>query len=76
MTQDERWNERYNEVVDFIIANKRNPSKHYPEEKLMHHWVHHNRKQVNAGTLKAERVESFSQLLALMEENKHKNQYE
>lgn len=28
MTQDERWLSRYNEVVDFIKANKRNPSRH------------------------------------------------
>lgn len=60
----------------FIEENHRNPSKHYPEEKLMHHWVHHNRKLMNSGELKIERVEMFKQLLALMEENKHKNQYE
>ena len=75
MDQDTRWRIKFNEVRSFIEKNHRNPSKHYPEEKLMHHWVHHNRKQLNAGTLKAERVEPFNQLLALMEENKHKNQY-
>jgi hypothetical protein len=30
---------------------------------------------MNAGSLKAERVEQFQQLLGLIEENKHLNQY-
>lgn len=28
MTQEERWNAKYNEVKQFIEANKRNPSKY------------------------------------------------
>lgn len=77
MTQNERWLERYNEVVEFIKTNHRNPSKHDEEERgKFLNWIKHNRKQLNAGTLKAERVEAFKQLLALMEENKRKNQYE
>ena len=35
MTQDERWQIRYDEVKDFIETNRRNPSKYYDEEKLM-----------------------------------------
>ena len=77
MTQDERWLEKYNEVKSFIETNKRNPSKHHEVERGKYlNWIKHNRKQINAGTLKAERVEPFKLLLALMEENKHKNQYE
>ena len=34
MTQNERWNVRYQEVVDFIEANKRNPSKHDEEREV------------------------------------------
>ncbi len=52
MTQDEKCLACYEEVKAFIEKNHRNLSKHYPEEKLMHHWIHHNRKQINAGTLK------------------------
>ena len=33
MTQDERWNLRYQEVIDFIEINHRNPSKHRIEKK-------------------------------------------
>ena len=35
MTQEERWAIRYKEVVDFIEANHRNPSKHRVEEHDM-----------------------------------------
>lgn len=56
MTQDERWLERYNEVVMFIETNKRNPSKYDAEERGAYYtWLKHNRKQMNAGKMKAER---------------------
>jgi len=35
MTQDERWQIRYQEVIDFIEKNHRNPSKHRLEEHDM-----------------------------------------
>jgi len=75
MTQDERWIVRYNEVVEFISANHRNPSKHRIEEHDMLNWVKQQRKLANAGYLKPDRIERFNELLALMEENKRVNQY-
>lgn len=75
MTQDERWQSRYNEVKDFIETNHRNPSKYYDEEKLMVHFLKRNRKLMNAGELKPERVEMFQELLTSMERYKRKNQY-
>lgn len=51
MTQDERWLTCYNEVKFFIGTNRRNPSKYYPEEKLMVHFLKRNRKLMNAGEL-------------------------
>ena len=75
MTQDEKWIARYNEVVKFIETNKRNPSKHRIEEHDMLNWVKANRKALNAGKLKEERVGKFRELLALMEECKRVNQY-
>ena len=66
---------RYNEVKRFIEENKRNPSKHRIEEHDMLNWVKQQRKLVNAGALKAERVEKFKELLALSERYKRKNQY-
>jgi hypothetical protein len=54
MTQEERWNLRYQEVVEFIEANHRNPSKHRIEEHDMLNWVKANRKAMNAGRLRPE----------------------
>ena len=76
MTQDERWMVKYNEVVEFIQTNHRNPSRHRIEEHDMLNWVKANRKRMNAGELKPERVERFKGLMELMEECKRKNQYE
>ena len=76
MTQDERWNIRYKEVVSFIETNHRNPSKHRIEEHDMLNWVKANRKTLNAGKLKQERVERFKELLALIEGYRRKNQWE
>ena len=75
MTQDERWNKRYQDVMDFMAKNHRNPSRHRLEEHDMLNWLKANRKKMNAGDLKEERVEQFKKLLALAEENKHVNQY-
>lgn len=33
----------------------RKPSKYYPEEKPKFHFIHHNKKLYNAGTMKEER---------------------
>ena len=44
MTQEERWQKRYEEVVEFIENNHRNPSKHRIEEHDMLNWVKANRK--------------------------------
>ena len=75
MTQEERWYERYEEVVSFIETNHRNPSKHRNEEHDMLNWLKANRKQLNAGKMKEERIELFKKLLVLIEEVKRKNQY-
>lgn len=75
MTQDERWIIRYNEVMKFIEQNHHNPSKHRIEEHDLLNWVKANRKALNAGKMKLDRVEAFNKLLELMEKNKRKNQY-
>jgi hypothetical protein len=75
MDQETRWLIRYNEVKTFIEENHRNPSKHRIEEHDMLNWLKANRKALNAGSLKAERVEPFQQLLGLIEKYKRLNQY-
>ena len=77
MTQDEKWLRKYEEVVAFIKANKRNPSRHDDQERYRYcNWLKHNRKLYNSGALKEDRVERFNVLLALAERYRHVNQYE
>lgn len=76
MTQEERWKIRYKEIVDFLNKSHRNPSKHRIEEHDMLNWLKANRKVMNAGKMKSERLEPFKRLLALIDDNKRVNQYQ
>ena len=75
MDQETRWMTRYNEVVAFIDANKRNPSRHRIEEHDMLNWLKVKRKVMNAGELKGPRLGMFRELMVLSEQYKRKNQY-
>ena len=75
MTQDEKWEQRYNEVKNFIETNKLNPSRHRIEEHDMLNWLKANRKALNAGKMKPERVEKFRKLLEMTELYRRKNQW-
>ena len=76
MTQDELWLTKWQEVIDFMETYHRNPSKHRIEEHLMLNWIKHNRKLMNAGKMKEERVKLFRELLNIGERYRRKNQYE
>ena len=67
---------RYKEVREFIETNHRNPSKHRVEDHNMVNWLKANRKLLNAGKMKEERVGKFKELLELIEKNKRVNQYQ
>ena len=75
MTQNDRWIKKYNEVVEFINTNHRNPSRHRIEEHDMLNWLKSNRKKMNAGSLEEPRLSKLKELLALTEKYKRKNQY-
>ena len=75
MTQEERWLKRYDEVVGFIEANKRNPSKYVAEERLMVHFLKRGRKMLNAGELAEPRFSQFLELLELSSRYKRINQW-
>ncbi len=75
MTQDERWQQRYNEMKSFIEREHRNPSKYRIEEHDLLNWCKANRKLLNAGKLKEERKELFKKLLELGGQYKRINQY-
>ena len=77
MTQDEQWQTKYQEVVEFIEAHHRNPSKYDDEERGLYlNWIKHNKKLYKAGELKPDRVEKFERLMQIFESFKRKNQYE
>ena len=76
MTQEEKWMIHYNGVKTFIETYHRNPSKHRLEEHDYLNWLKANRKALNAGKMKPERVEKFRKLMEMMEQYRRKNQYE
>ena len=75
MTQDERWMAKYNDAMEFMEKYHRNPSRHRLEEHDILNWIKHNRKLMNKGEMKGERVGKFKVLLEKIEENRRVNQY-
>ena len=60
MSQDELWQNKYQEVVAFIENNKRNPSKHDDKERGRYlNWMKHNKKLYAVGKMKEERKRLF-----------------
>ena len=47
---------RYKEVMELTERKHRKPSKYYLEEKLMFHFIYHNKKLYNAGSSKPEHI--------------------
>ncbi len=76
MTQNELWLAKWQEAIDFLETNHRKPSKFIPEERNMRSWWKHNKKLMNAGKMKEERVKLFRVLLNIGERYRRKNQYE
>lgn len=75
MDQDTRWLTKYNEVMEFMENNHRNPSRHRLEEHDMLNWIKATRKKMNAGELKEERAGLFQKLLEMGVKYKRVNQY-
>ena len=75
MDQETRWLTRYNEVKEFIEREHRNPSKYDDAERGLRNWVKQQKKLMNAGELKEERVELFQKLVEIGEKYKRVNQY-
>ena len=75
MTQDERWYTQWKEIMDFMDANKRRPSKFVDEERGMRNWWKHQQKLLNAGELRPDRVEMFRQLVEVGEKYRRVNQW-
>ena len=63
-------------MKNFIEREHGNPFNYYDEEKLMVHFLKRNRKLMNAGGMKKDRVELFQKLLELGKRYKRENQYQ
>ena len=75
MTQDERWKANWQEVMDFMEANKRRPSKYVDSERGLRNWWKHQQRLYNAGLLKENRIGMYKQLIETGERYRHVNQY-
>ena len=62
-------------ILTFIEENHKNPSKFRIVDHDMLNWLKANRKVMNAGKMKPERVELFNRLLTMCEKYRHVNQY-
>ena len=76
MTQDERWNLHYEEMMTFMKTYHRRPSKYKLEEHDMLNWFKATKKKIAQGNYPQERLKKFAQLLKVAENYQRKNQYE
>ena len=65
MTQEEHWLKRYQDVMDFMEINHRNPSKYVDSELGLRNWTKQQKKLMNADALEDQRLKMFKELLEL-----------
>ena len=76
MTQDERWQMQYEQMMSFIEENHRRPSKHRIEEHDLLNWFKHTKKMIAKGDYPTDRLEKFAKLLEGADKYRRKNQYQ
>ena len=75
MTQDERWQQQYEQMMAFMNENHRRPSKHRLEEHDMLNWYKATKKRIAKGELSEDRLEKFKTLQKVAEKYRRLNQY-
>ena len=75
MTQEERWQQQYDQMMLFMETNHRRPSKHRLEEHDMLNWFKATKKRVAKGGLSDERLKKFNELLEVADKYRRLNQY-
>jgi len=75
MTQDERWELHFEQVMQFMRTQRRCPSKHRLEEHRMLNWIKFNKKQLAKGKMPPSRLQHFQQLLQTADRYQRLNQY-
>ena len=73
--QDDLWNQKWQAYKDFMVKNKRRPSKHRAEDLVLFDWFKHSKKLLKRGQMKAERITKFKQLLSEAENLPRFNQF-
>ena len=76
MTQDERWQAQYDQMMTFMNENHRRSSKHRLEEHDLLNWYKHVKKAIAKGNYPPHRIEKFAILLQVANKYRRKNQYE
>ena len=75
MTQDERWQQQYEQMMAFMNEKHRRPSKHRLEEHDMLNWYKATKKRIAKGELSEDRLEKFKTLQEVAEKYRRLNQY-
>ena len=73
--QDDLWNQKWQAYKDFMVKNKRRPSKHRAEDLVLFDWFKHSKKLLKRGLMKSERITKFKQLLSEAENLPRFNQF-
>ena len=76
MTQDERWQAQYDQMMTFMNENHRRPSKHRLEEHDMLNWYKHVKKAIAKSNYPPHRIEKFALLQQVANKYRRKSQYE
>lgn len=64
-TRNDTWEEKCQEIINFILRNKRCPSKHREEDMPMINWLKYNRRMRNAGRLSEYRLSRLAEITEL-----------
>ena len=75
MTQDERWQQQYEQMMAFMNENHRRPSKHRLEEHDILNWYKATKKRIAKSELSEDRLEKFKTLQKVAEKYRRLNQY-
>lgn len=76
MTQDEKWQRQYEQMMSFMETYHRRPSKHRLEEHDMLNWFKATKKRIAKGNYPEDRLEKFKLLMEVADKYRRLNQYE
>lgn len=63
--KDAVWRENFEALKRYVLERGHLPDKHVVENRALLNWAKYNRKKIKAGTLDADKVQLFEELLAL-----------